>query len=494
MAKAIMLQGTMSNVGKSLLTAGLCRVFWQDGYRVAPFKSQNMALNSGVTADGREMGRAQIMQAEACGIAPDVRMNPILLKPTTDIGSQVIVNGEVVGNMRAVDYFRYKKQLWPVVQETYQALADEYDIIVLEGAGSPAEINLKQDDIVNMNMAKLAQAPVLLVGDIDRGGVFAQLLGTMLLLEPEEQQMVKGLLINKFRGDASILEPGLRQLEEKVGRRVVGVMPYVYVDVDEEDSLSTRFAQQQQGLLDIAVIRLPRISNFTDFLALEAESAVQLRYVDHVQALRQPDMIILPGSKNTIADLRWLRESGLAAALAREAHRGCLIFGVCGGYQMLGRKLEDPLGLEGGSSAIGLGLLPVDTIFQPEKKRRQCVGQVLHAGFASLEQCTVQGYELHQGQSTLHGGQPFLQLDCGMDGCWQENVYGSYLHGLFDSDSFRRALLAAICERKGITLPAAAIAWRDYREQQYDKLADAVRASLDMKAIYQILEEGLCAD
>lgn len=272
MAKAIMIQGTMSNVGKSLLTAGLCRVFRQDGYRVAPFKSQNMALNSGITADGLEMGRAQMMQAEACGIAPDVRMNPILLKPVTDVGSQVIVNGRVLGNMKAADYFRYKQKLIPDIMQAYQSLAAEYDIIVLEGAGSPAEINLKQDDIVNMNMAKWAGAPVLLVGDIDRGGVFAQLVGTMLLLEPEEQQRVKGLVINKFRGDAAILEPGLRQLEEKADVPVVGVMPYVYVDIDEEDSLSTRLKQQKRtAALDVVVIRLPRMANFTDFMALEAE-------------------------------------------------------------------------------------------------------------------------------------------------------------------------------------------------------------------------------
>lgn len=494
MAKAIMIQGTMSNVGKSLLTAGLCRVFRQDGYRVAPFKSQNMALNSGITADGLEMGRAQMMQAEACGIAPDVRMNPILLKPVTDVGSQVIVNGRVLGNMKAADYFRYKQKLIPDIMQAYQSLAAEYDIIVLEGAGSPAEINLKQDDIVNMNMAKWAGAPVLLVGDIDRGGVFAQLVGTMLLLEPEEQQRVKGLVINKFRGDAAILEPGLRQLEEKADVPVVGVMPYVYVDIDEEDSLSTRLKQQKRtAALDVVVIRLPRMANFTDFMALEAEPEVQLRYVTAVQALQQPDMIILPGTKNTISDLLWLRESGLEAAIKQQASRGCLIFGICGGYQMLGQTLQDPLALEGGGTTAGLGLLPVETVFQPEKQRRQISGLLLPCGLQQEAAIPVHGYEIHMGSTTLQAGaQPFLQLGAYLDGCWQGQVYGTYLHGIFDSDTFRQQLLQRLYEKKGIQ-PAqpSPLSWQAYREQQYDRLADAVRENLDLVAIYQILEEGL---
>lgn len=494
MAKAIMIQGTMSNVGKSLLTAGLCRVFKQDGYKVAPFKSQNMALNSGITADGLEMGRAQMMQAEACGITPDVRMNPILLKPVTDIGSQVIVNGEVVGNMKAIDYFRYKRKLLPEISKAYQSLAAEYDIIVLEGAGSPAEINLKQDDIVNMNMAKLAGAPVLLVGDIDRGGVFAQLLGTMLLLEPEEQQIVKGLVINKFRGDETILEPGLRQLEKQVGIPVAGVMPYLHVDLDEEDSLSTRLAgTQKNALFEIAVIHLPRISNFTDFMALEAEPELQLRYVTKVQELKQPDIIILPGTKNTISDLLWLRESGLAAAIQQQVNGGCLVFGICGGYQMLGCQLTDPWALEGGGCTAGLGLLPVDTVFQPEKRRQQTAGFVSSAGLKELQNTTVTGYEIHMGNTTLQtGAKPFLQLKDGMDGCWQGCVYGTYLHGLFDNDTFRAGLLHFLYQKKGLQPEEQhSLTWEDYRQQQYDKLADAVRQHLHLPFIYQILEEGI---
>ena len=320
MAKNIMIQGTMSNAGKSLLCAGLCRIFQQDGYRVAPFKSQNMALNSFITADGGEMGRAQVVQAEAAGIAPDVRMNPILLKPTTDVGSQVIVNGQVLGNMRAMEYYRRKREFLPAVLDAYRSLDAEYDIIVIEGAGSPAEINLKQEDIVNMGLAKLVDAPVLLVGDIDRGGVFAQLYGTVALLEPEERARIKGTVINKFRGDRAILEPGLRTLETLCGVPVAGVVPYVHVDVDDEDSLTERFLSGgERKLLDIAVIRLPRISNFTDVSPFERYENVSVRYVERVSELHDPDMILLPGTKSTISDLQWLRQSGLEAAICKAA-------------------------------------------------------------------------------------------------------------------------------------------------------------------------------
>ena len=329
MALNLMLQGTMSNAGKSLLAAALCRIFRQDGYRVAPFKSQNMALNSFITAEGGEMGRAQVVQAEAAGIAPDVRMNPILLKPTTDSGSQVIVNGQVVGNMRATEYYRRKREFLPAVTAAYESLAAEYDVIVIEGAGSPAEINLKQDDFVNMGLAKLVDAPVLLIGDIDRGGVFAQLYGTIALLEPDERTRVKGTIVNKFRGDRAILEPGLRQLEALCGVPVAGVVPYTRADIDDEDSLTERFSRDTaRKLVDIAVIRLPKISTFTDFSPFERYENVSLRYVDHVGALGTPDMILLPGTKSTIADLRWLRERGLEAAILKEAAGGTLVFGV----------------------------------------------------------------------------------------------------------------------------------------------------------------------
>ena len=375
MAKAIMVQGTMSNAGKSLLTAGLCRIFKQDGYKVAPFKSQNMALNSFITEEGLEMGRAQVMQAEAAGIAPSVYMNPILLKPTNETGSQVIVNGEVLGTMSAREYFAYKKNLIPEVKKAYDKLASEYDIVVIEGAGSPAEINLKQEDIVNMGMAKIAGAPVLLVGDIDRGGVFAQLIGTVMLLEEDEKEIVKGMIINKFRGDKTILDPGIAMLEEKSGIPVVGVAPYLNIEVEDEDSLTERFdGKQEVDLIDIAVIRTPRISNFTDFNALEVIPGVSVRYVKTVRELKNPDMIVLPGSKNTMEDLLWLRQNGLEAAVLKKAAEGKIIFGVCGGYQMLGETLSDPDHVEAGGQLKGMGLLPMDTIFRGAKTRTRVQG------------------------------------------------------------------------------------------------------------------------
>ena len=329
MAKAIMVQGTMSNAGKSLLCAGLCRIFRQDGYRVAPFKSQNMALNSFITRDGLEMGRAQVVQAEAAGIEPDVRMNPILLKPVTNEGSQVIVNGEVRGNMHAAEYFSIKRTLIPDILRAYESLSEENDIIVLEGAGSPAEINLRENDIVNMGIARLAKAPVLLVGDIDRGGVFAQLYGTIALLTEEERALVRATVINKFRGDVSLLKNGISMLESLTGKPVAGVLPMLSVDIEDEDSLSSRFSRKKaDAVLDIAVIRLPRISNFTDFAALEATPGVGVRYVDSVDSLGTPDLVVLPGTKSTISDLQWLRQSGLEAAVKKCAASGVAIMWI----------------------------------------------------------------------------------------------------------------------------------------------------------------------
>ena len=346
MAKAIMIQGTMSNAGKSLIAGGLCRIFAQDGYKVAPFKSQNMALNSFITDDGLEMGRAQVMQAEAAGIEPSVLMNPILLKPTNDTGSQIIVMGEVTGNMSAKDYFEYKKNLKPKVKQAYDELSSKYDIIVIEGAGSPAEINLKEDDIVNMGMAKLAEAPVLLVGDVDRGGVFAQLYGTVKLLDEDERDMVKGVIINKFRGDKAILEPGVKKIEELLDIPSVGIAPYADIDIDDEDSLSERLADNKVNLIDIAVIRVPRLSNFTDFNVFERFEGVSVRYVSKVSQLKNPDMIIIPGTKNTMADLEWMRQNGLEASVIKHASAGKPVFGICGGYQMLGAEIQDPFGVE----------------------------------------------------------------------------------------------------------------------------------------------------
>ena len=408
-AKCIMVQGTMSGAGKSLLCAALCRIFAQDGYRVAPFKSQNMALNSFVTRDGLEMGRAQVVQAQAAGIEPDVRMNPILLKPSSDVGSQVIVNGEVRGQMSAAAYFKMKRALIPEILSAYNSLAETVDIIVIEGAGSPAEINLKADDIVNMGLARLVDAPVLLAGDIDRGGVFAQLYGTVALLEPEERARIKGLLINKFRGDVEILRPGLAMLEEKTQLPVLGVVPYLKVDIEDEDSLSTRLdAGKTVHPLDVAILRLPHISNFTDFMPLEQHPLLGVRYVQNTRQLGTPDLIILPGTKNTVADLLWLRQSGLEAALLKLAANGTPVLGVCGGYQMLGETLDDPEGTESGTAQTvrGLGLLPTHTVFTGQKHRTQDTAAVTAAPFAGA---ALTGYQIHTGRTEVQGV-PFCTL------------------------------------------------------------------------------------
>ena len=487
-ARCIMVQGTMSGAGKSLLCAALCRIFAQDGYRVAPFKSQNMALNSFVTRDGLEMGRAQVVQAQAAGIEPDVRMNPILLKPSSDVGSQVIVHGEVRGQMKAADYFRHKKELIPDILSAYHSLAQEVDVIVIEGAGSPAEINLKADDIVNMGLAKLVDAPVLLAGDIDRGGVFAQLYGTVELLEPEERARIRGLIINKFRGDVEILRPGLAMLEEKTHLPVLGVVPYLKVDIEDEDSLSERLdAKNSVKPLDVAIVRLPKLSNFTDFIPLEQHPLLGVRYVDSARTLGAPDCILLPGTKNTVDDLLWLRQCGLEAVLLKQAAAGTPVLGVCGGYQMLGRTLDDSAATESGRSQTlrGLGLLPTSTVFSAEKRRAQVSATAAAGPFAGA---ALTGYEIHTGRTVVEGA-PFARLADGTpEGCVCGNVFGTYLHGLFDTGELTEKLTAFLCRRKGIRPEAAALVpMAAYREQQYNKLADGVRAALDMAAIYKAM-------
>ena len=489
MTKCIMVQGTMSGVGKSLLTAALCRIFLQDGYRPAPFKSQNMALNSHITRDGLEMGRAQAVQAQAAGLEPDVRMNPILLKPSSDTGSQVIVNGKVLGDYRAADYFAMKRELMPQVLSAYRSLARERDIMVIEGAGSPAEINLKAGDIVNMGLARQVNAPVLLVGDIDRGGVFAQLWGTLALLEPEERRHVAGCVINKFRGDREILRPGLAMLEERTGVPVLGVIPYAQVDIDEEDSLSRQLlCRRQHKAVDIAVVRLPRISNFTDFSPLERHPALGVRYVTTPHDLGRPDLIILPGTKNTMGDLLWLRASGLEGAVKQCAARGTPVLGICGGYQMLGEELSDPEGVEHGGTIAGMGLLPCRTRFSPQKARTRVSAALLAPPLAGTR---AQGYEIHMGRTSRSGGQPFSLLPDGREeGTVWGNVMGTYLHGLFDAGEVTDQLARWLLERKG--LPPDAPPTEDhltYQDRQLDELARLVRANLDLEAVYRVMEE-----
>jgi len=487
-----MIQGTMSSAGKSLITAGLCRVFKQDGYRVAPFKSQNMALNSYITADGLEMGRAQVMQAEAAGIEPSVYMNPILLKPTDDVGSQVIVNGRVLGNMRARDYFAYKTKLIPDILAAVEKLSEDVDIIVIEGAGSPAEINLKQNDIVNMGMAALVDAPVLLVGDIDRGGVFAQLLGTLELLEPDERNRVKGLVVNKFRGDKTILDPGIRMLEDRGGVYVAGVVPYMDICLEDEDSLTERFERRNGGLIDIAVIRLPRISNFTDFNVFDEVSDLSVRYVRSARELGSPDLLIIPGSKSTLSDMKWLRENGLETAIKKYARSWKPVFGICGGYQMLGEEIVDPSGVEGGGSIAGIGLLPVRTELTEHKHRSRTTGTICKVGgcLAGLSGCEYIGYEIHMGKTTPTdpAGSELSEFTGSGTGYALGNIYGTYIHGIFDSEAMLRALAKSVAEGKGVSLELDGISsFKDFKEREYDRLADVIRKYMDMDYIYSIM-------
>jgi adenosylcobyric acid synthase len=482
-----MIQGTMSNVGKSLLTAGLCRILWQDGYKVAPFKAQNMALNSCITEEGLEMGRAQVVQAAACCIKPSVLMNPILLKPTTDMGSQVIVKGEVYGNMEAREYFTHKKLHRAVAFEAYEKLAGSYEIILIEGAGSPAEINLRQDDFVNMGLAEKVRTPVLLVGDIDRGGVFAQLYGTLMLLCENERDLVKGLIINKFRGNRDLLQEGLSMIEARSAKPVLGVVPMLDVDIEDEDSLASRFTHKRpDAVLDIGVIRLPKIANFTDFYALEATEGLRIRYIDAVRDLQKPDMLIIPGTKNTISDLKWVRESGIDAAILDLASTHTPVFGICGGYQMLGNRVIDGDGVElaGGGSIAGLGLLSMITVFTKEKKRSLVQGRVSIFG---SDQVYVEGYEIHMGQSQFSCSEEAKALFTR-----QGTVYGTYLHGFFDTPECRKALIEMLCKNKGIPIPKIRFFdLKQYREEQFNRLAAALRKHLDIDFMYKIIAEGV---
>ena len=488
----IMIQGTMSGAGKSMIAAGLCRVFTRAGYKVAPFKSQNMALNSFVTKEGLEMGRAQAMQAECCRREPLVCMNPVLLKPTDDKGSQVIVNGRVAGNMRAVEYFKYKTKLIPEIQKAFDKLRETSDIIVIEGAGSPVEINLKKNDIVNMGLAEMTGATVLLVGDIDRGGVFAQLTGTLDLLDQEERERVGGLIVNKFRGDISLFESGVKMLEDKSGKKVLGVVPFTDVDLEDEDSLSDRFLKRESREFDIAVIRLPHISNFTDFDVFEQSEDISVRYVTDPAQLNKPDILMLPGTKNTIGDLRWLKEKGFAGKIKQLKDEGCVMIGICGGYQMLGLKVSDPDGCETGGEEEGLALLPISTVMSGAKKRTQFEGCIEQPGgvLSCLNGKKVRGYEIHMGVSVLSD-----LFDCDVhaftsqgSGYCLDNVYGTYVHGVFDADDMAAALVNAVAEARGRSIDTSAIMdYRDYKETQYEKLADTLEQSLDMKYIYELM-------
>lgn len=553
MSKNLMIQGTMSGAGKSILTAGILRLLTQDGYRCAPFKSQNMALNSFVTADGREMGRAQVVQAVAARILPSADMNPILLKPMGDTTSQVIVNGRPVANMKAKDYFARKKELIPDILAAYRRLEEKADIIVIEGAGSPVEINLRENDIVNMGLAGMIDAPVFLVGNIDPGGVFAQLLGTVELMQPKERERVRGLIINKFRGDPSILMPGLDMFREYCDIPFAGLVPYVPLDLDEEDSISEKLRNSEetkngkkpgeqeetrirgksgsrgnkQSVVDtsvrISVIRLPMISNYTDFTALSHIEGVSLCYIGegHTEhsacSLEEADLIILPGSKNTIGDLEWLWESGLAENIRAAALGGTPVIGICGGYQMLGQSVADPECAEAGGWICGLGLLPIRTVFDSKKATRQSAGRTedLPGIWAPLSGLPVSGYEIHMGKSEIDGSSDCLSesgseadfspaafcrlcrsragkteqaVGAYADGCVVGTVLGTYLHGLFDEPALRQALVQILFARKGLPVPETGTETAaQYQDRQLDLLADVLREHLDMKLLYDTI-------
>jgi len=507
--RRVMLQGTSSNVGKSVLTAALCRIFKEDGFKVAPFKSQNMALNSFVTKDGGEIGRAQGVQAEAAGVDATVDMNPVLLKPKKDSVAQVIVRGKPVGDMSVKDYIKYKPQALEIIKESLSNLERDYDVIVIEGAGSPAEVNLKAHDIANMKIAHLADSPVLLVADIDRGGVMASLVGTLELLDQEERDRVAGLVINKFRGDISILQPALDFLEERTGKPVLGVIPFLHdINIEEEDSvvMTERLLKEkpelEEGDLDVVVVHLPHISNFTDFDSLKMEPGVRVRYINKVQDLGEPDLIVLPGTKNTVDDLIHLFQSGLAQAIREKAQQGTPVVGICGGYQMLGQKLYDPEHVESDQDIVdGLGLLNTVSTFASEKITSQVQAKVKAKSFfsESEEEKEVSGYEIHMGRTELlSGATPFAQifLRSGeavefIDGAVSANglVIGTYMHGIFDNDWVRQNIIRFLCQQKGIALEG----WAEFKTQQqlkeeaYDQLAQVVRDNLNMPLLYQLM-------
>lgn len=500
--RALMMVGTCSNAGKSLLVTGLCRILARRGWRVAPFKAQNMSLNAAVTVDGHEIGRSTFVQAEAAGVTPHVDMNPVLLKPEADCRSQIILRGRPWGHLESRQWGERKHSFWPEITASLDALRRRYDVVILEGAGSPAEINLP-DDIANLRVAEYAQASALLVGDIDRGGVFASLLGTMMLLQTAQRNLVKGFVINKMRGDVGLLGDGPEMLRQRAfGVPTLGVVPFLpQLGIAEEDSVVLDEVpgtpERLETELDLVVIRLPRISNFDDFDALAAEPGVQLRFVDRPHALGQPDAVILPGSKSTAADLHWLRQSGLARSVIELAERGIHVVGICGGYQMLGVWMEDPEGVEGkpGTRLDGLGLLPHGTRFASRKTTRQ-VEAVCRGGdgpWAPLAGLRVQGYEIHMGREVDPGGQPHH----GADPMWtvmaeagseahrdggvraDGKVWGTYLHGLFDNDPFRQAWLAILGRQGGGVVFD--------RQAAYDRWADHLEAHLDLARLEDVL-------
>lgn len=497
MAKNIMFMGTGSSVGKSLLTAAMCRILDNHGFKVAPYKSQNMALNSYITRDGKEMGRAQVVQAECARLEPQVEMNPVLLKPNSDVGCQVILMGKAEYNMNAMDYHAHKPKLVEIVVSAYNTLAKGKDVIVIEGAGSPAEINLRDNDIVNMGLAELVDTPVLLIGDIDKGGVFASIYGTIMLLPPEEQKRIKGFIINKFRGDVELLKPGIEMIEAKINIPCLGVVPYKRFVIDDEDSVSERFDTQSEGLITIGVVYLPHLSNFTDCTAFEMHPDVKVEYYRNQRELQlaNPDLLVIPGSKNTIDDTCHVIDSKMGGEICRIHDCGVPIVGICGGYQLLGKEIIDPFGVESSKGSIdGLGLLNIVTTIGEEKRTVRATGKI-QGNFMGMDlrDMMVEGYEIHMGESaTLDNAKPFAILeDKTVDGVISEDgtIMGTYLHGIFDNDDFREKIIEALRAKKNLEAGPVAFDFKAFKEEQYDLLAETVESSLDMKKIMEIIGE-----
>ena len=500
--RSLMVQGTASHVGKSILVAAFCRILRQDGYNVAPFKAQNMALNSFITRNGGEMGRAQVVQAEAAGLEPHVDMNPVLIKPNTDVGAQVIIHGRVYQNMSASLYHEFKKDALEFVKESFQKLSEKYDFIVIEGAGSPAEINLRENDIVNMGMAEIADCPVILAGDIDRGGVFASLVGTIELLSEDEKQRVKGFIINKFRGDISLLKPGLDFLEKRTGIPVLGTIPYfknIYIQEEDGVSLERLIPSGGNGKVDVAVIRLPHISNFTDFDPFEREPDVNLRYVNYGEKIGDADVVIIPGSKNTIDDLNYLHNCGHVREILKHHKNGGSVVGICGGYQMLGEYIADPYHIETSLESInGIGLLPVRTLIEKEKVTCQVRAKIHPSNriFKNTDELT--GYEIHMGRTELQDEKYMFEIiqreekqTSAPDGLISADgrIWGTYIHGIFDNDGFRQEFIGRIKLAKGISVSSEAhvsLSFQEFKETQYNRLAELVRNNIEMEAFYRI--------
>ncbi|GAA0760631.1 cobyric acid synthase [Clostridium sartagoforme] len=494
MSKSVMLLGTASSVGKSTLAAAFCKYFKNKALKVAPFKALNISLNSYVTKDGLEMGRAQVVQAEACEIEPEAWMNPVLLKPSGNMTTQVIVNGKVKCNIESYKYKELNKELKEIVKETFYKISKEYDVIVLEGSGSCAEINLKDSDIANMSMARDSDSPVILVADIDRGGVFASVVGTIMLLDEEDRRRVKGVIINKFRGKIDLFKPAMRQLEDIIKIPVLGVMPYFQLDIEDEDSVTERLNNRDIKKLDIVVIKLPYMSNFTDFNALARLNGVSIRYVDNRRDIGNPHLLIIPGSKNTIEDLREIKKNGIFNEIVNLKNKGTLIFGICGGYQMLGNLIEDKLGIEGKETfENGFGFLNIKTIFNRDKITKQSKGKIISNKIPEFNDIKVVGYEIHNGISNLdENAIPFIKLNNGeIAGTTNEEstVFGTYIHGIFDDSKFVNIFIKYLLKVNKIEdIDQDKLSYKQYKMKQFDELSKILQSNIDMKKVEEILK------